>query len=176
MPEYLSKRFGGQRLRIYFACLTLVLYTFIKCSVSVFVSLVHLFFAFQTCCSRVLALYLFFTFLVNTSDIWNCVIIRWDGHCPSVRPFVVLRSKICNVEHYIKTFHPNSFMHAMLIGAISFYHFISHSVTLPLARGHKVSKKQNLLASFSAEWDEYFRMTMQQLKVTIPRQLWSEIL
>ncbi|XP_076451798.1 sodium/myo-inositol cotransporter-like [Babylonia areolata] len=32
MPEYLSKRFGGQRLRIYFACLSLVLYVLTKCS------------------------------------------------------------------------------------------------------------------------------------------------
>nr|KAG5694949.1 hypothetical protein BaRGS_031232 [Batillaria attramentaria] len=32
MPEYLSKRFGGQRLRVYFAFLSLVLYIFTKCS------------------------------------------------------------------------------------------------------------------------------------------------
>ena len=34
MPEYLSKRFGGQRIRVYFAFLSLVLYIFTKCSVS----------------------------------------------------------------------------------------------------------------------------------------------
>ena len=34
MPEYLSKRFGGQRLRVYFAILSLILYIFTKCSVS----------------------------------------------------------------------------------------------------------------------------------------------
>ena len=34
MPEYLSKRFGGARLRVYFAMLSLVLYIFTKCSVS----------------------------------------------------------------------------------------------------------------------------------------------
>ena len=34
MPEYLTKRFGGQRLRMYFAILSLVLYVFTKCSVS----------------------------------------------------------------------------------------------------------------------------------------------
>ena len=34
MPEYLSKRFGGQRLRVYFTLLSLVLYIFTKCSVS----------------------------------------------------------------------------------------------------------------------------------------------
>ncbi|XP_076451807.1 sodium/myo-inositol cotransporter-like [Babylonia areolata] len=32
MPEYLSLRFGGQRLRVYFALLSLVLYVFTKCS------------------------------------------------------------------------------------------------------------------------------------------------
>ncbi|KAK7094087.1 sodium/myo-inositol cotransporter-like [Littorina saxatilis] len=32
MPEYLSKRFGGQRLRVYFAVLSLILYIFTKCS------------------------------------------------------------------------------------------------------------------------------------------------
>lgn len=34
MPEYLSKRFGGSRLRVYFAILSLVLYVFTKLSVS----------------------------------------------------------------------------------------------------------------------------------------------
>ena len=33
MPEYLSKRFGGERLRVYFTLLSLVLYIFTKCSV-----------------------------------------------------------------------------------------------------------------------------------------------
>ncbi|KAL8590951.1 hypothetical protein ACOMHN_040637 [Nucella lapillus] len=32
MPEYLSLRFGGQRLRVYFAFLSLILYIFTKCS------------------------------------------------------------------------------------------------------------------------------------------------
>ena len=34
MPQYLSKRFGGSRLRVYFAVLSLILYIFTKCSVS----------------------------------------------------------------------------------------------------------------------------------------------
>jgi sodium/myo-inositol cotransporter 3 len=33
MPEYLTKRFGGERLRVYFAILSLILYIFTKCSV-----------------------------------------------------------------------------------------------------------------------------------------------
>ena len=35
MPEYLTKRFGGERLRVYFALLSLILYIFTKCSVSI---------------------------------------------------------------------------------------------------------------------------------------------
>ena len=34
MPEYLAKRFGGNRLRVYFALMSLVLYIFTKLSVS----------------------------------------------------------------------------------------------------------------------------------------------
>ena len=37
----------------------------------------------------------------------------------------------------------------MLIGNINFYHFTPCSLTLTLPGGHKVSKNQNLLASFS---------------------------
>ncbi|XP_063068007.1 sodium/myo-inositol cotransporter-like [Engraulis encrasicolus] len=36
MPEYLSKRFGGQRLKVYFAALSLVLYIFTKLSVDLY--------------------------------------------------------------------------------------------------------------------------------------------
>ncbi|XP_029942313.1 sodium/myo-inositol cotransporter-like [Salarias fasciatus] len=36
MPEYLSKRFGGRRLKVYFAALTLVLYIFTKLSVDLY--------------------------------------------------------------------------------------------------------------------------------------------
>lgn len=34
MPEYLKKRFGGQRIRIYLSVLSLFLYIFTKISVS----------------------------------------------------------------------------------------------------------------------------------------------
>jgi len=34
MPEYLRKRFGGQRIRIYQSVLTIILYVFTKISVS----------------------------------------------------------------------------------------------------------------------------------------------
>jgi hypothetical protein len=33
MPEYIQRRFGGQRLRVYLACLSLLLYIFTKISV-----------------------------------------------------------------------------------------------------------------------------------------------
>ncbi|XP_023933473.1 sodium/myo-inositol cotransporter isoform X2 [Lingula anatina] len=36
MPEYLKKRFGGSRLRVYFAFLSLILYIFTKCSVDLY--------------------------------------------------------------------------------------------------------------------------------------------
>ena len=34
MPEYLKKRFGGERIRVYLAVLALLLYVFTKVSVS----------------------------------------------------------------------------------------------------------------------------------------------
>ncbi|XP_046903060.1 sodium/myo-inositol cotransporter [Hypomesus transpacificus] len=36
MPEYLSKRYGGDRLKVYFACLSLLLYIFTKLSVDLY--------------------------------------------------------------------------------------------------------------------------------------------
>nr|XP_040047490.1 sodium/myo-inositol cotransporter-like [Gasterosteus aculeatus aculeatus]XP_040047497.1 sodium/myo-inositol cotransporter-like [Gasterosteus aculeatus aculeatus] len=36
MPEYLSKRFGGNRLKVYFAALSLILYVFTKLSVDLY--------------------------------------------------------------------------------------------------------------------------------------------
>jgi len=36
MPEYLRKRFGGQRIRVYLSVLALILYVFTKISVSEF--------------------------------------------------------------------------------------------------------------------------------------------
>lgn len=36
MPEYLSKRYGGKRLKVYFAALSLVLYIFTKLSVDLY--------------------------------------------------------------------------------------------------------------------------------------------
>ena len=49
----------------------------------------------------------------------------------------------------MQTVQPNLFIPAMLIGTIDFYHSKHLSVTLILARGHKVSTKQNILTSFS---------------------------
>ncbi|CDQ97797.1 unnamed protein product, partial [Oncorhynchus mykiss] len=36
MPEYLAKRFGGRRLKVYFAALSLLLYIFTKLSVDLY--------------------------------------------------------------------------------------------------------------------------------------------
>ena len=67
--------------------------------------------------------------------------------CTLLCELAILHSKNFNVEHYMKTFQPNVFIHGMLIGTIGFCHFIPLLVTL--ARSCKVSTKQNLVASFS---------------------------
>lgn len=36
LPEYMSKRFGGKRIRIYLSCLSLILYIFTKISVNLY--------------------------------------------------------------------------------------------------------------------------------------------
>ena len=36
LPEYMSKRFGGNRIRIYLSCLSLILYIFTKISVNLY--------------------------------------------------------------------------------------------------------------------------------------------
>ncbi|PAA77922.1 hypothetical protein BOX15_Mlig031467g2, partial [Macrostomum lignano] len=42
MPEYLKKRFGGQRIRIYLSCLTLILYIFTKVSADLYAGAVFI--------------------------------------------------------------------------------------------------------------------------------------
>ena len=41
LPEYMKKRFGGRRIRVYLACLSLMLYIFTKISVSGISSVCH---------------------------------------------------------------------------------------------------------------------------------------
>ena len=53
------------------------------------------------------------------------------------------------IGHYTQPSRPNSPICTMLIGTIDHYHFILLSVTLTLPEGHKVSRKQNMLAAFS---------------------------
>ena len=67
-----------------------------------------------------------------------------DGTYPAV-----LCDKNFNAGHYSKTFKPNFFVPAMLIGTIDFCHFMPLSLTLNLLESHKDSTKQNFLASFS---------------------------
>ena len=67
-----------------------------------------------------------------------------DESCSSGRP-----SCISKTLGYTQTVQPVLFIPAMLIGSIDFYHFIPLSLTLTLGGGHKISTKQNLLASFS---------------------------
>ena len=61
----------------------------------------------------------------------------------------VLYGKNCDIGHYMKTVQPNLFIVSMLIGTIDFCHLIPLLLTWTLPGGHKISTKQNLLASFS---------------------------
>ena len=54
-----------------------------------------------------------------------------------------------NIRHIRQTVQSNFAIPTMLTGAIDFYHFIPLSLTLTLSRGHSITAKQNLLASFS---------------------------
>jgi sodium/myo-inositol cotransporter 3 len=47
LPEYMNRRFGGQRIRIYIACLYLLLYIFTKISVNIYASSLFLNYAFS---------------------------------------------------------------------------------------------------------------------------------
>jgi len=47
LPEYMSRRFGGQRIRIYIACLYLLLYILTKISVNIYASSLFINYAFQ---------------------------------------------------------------------------------------------------------------------------------
>ncbi|UJR38666.1 hypothetical protein I4U23_031332 [Adineta vaga] len=47
LPEYMSRRFGGQRIRIYIACLYLLLYILTKISVNIYAASLFLNYAFQ---------------------------------------------------------------------------------------------------------------------------------
>ena len=62
-------------------------------------------------------------------------------------------------------------MPAMLIGTIYLYHFVPLSLSLTLPGGHKVSLKQNLLASFllhfAADQDE-IRYGVEVIQVEHP--------
>ena len=76
---------------------------------------------------------------------WICVIswVQLAGQ-PSIMPGTNF-----SIGLFTQTFWPIFFTPATLIGIADFYHFTPLSVTLTLTWGHKVSVKQNLLASFS---------------------------
>ena len=79
------------------------------------------------------------------SKLWF-VFAHQAGHLSVCR---VLCCKDFNIGHYTQTVQQIFFTPAMLIGTMDFCHFIPLSLTLTLPGGHKVSTKQNLLASFS---------------------------
>ena len=57
--------------------------------------------------------------------------------------------KLLTLDIAHKLFHQIFFTQAILIGTSDFYDSIPLSMTLTLPEDHKVSMKQNLLASFS---------------------------
>ena len=61
----------------------------------------------------------------------------------------ILHGKNFTVICYLLKFQPNSFIFAMLVGTVRCDHFILHMMTLTLAEGNKVNRKQNLWDSFS---------------------------
>ena len=78
-------------------------------------------------------------FSIHMSNFWMHVISR----------FTVLRGKTLTLDITHKLFYQFfSYLPYLVIGTIDFYHLNRLSVTLTLAGGHKVSAKQNLLASF----------------------------
>ena len=96
------------------------------------------------------------------NNIWNFVMCcvcpaGWPAGHPSI-----VCCKNFYVGHCTQTFQPNCFISAMLLGIVHFYHFLPLSLTLTLPGGHKVSTKQNLLASFlthfSADQGETYRV------------------
>ena len=54
-----------------------------------------------------------------------------------------------NIEHNVQTFQSKFFIPSMFVGIIDFFLFIPLPMIFTLAWGHKISAKQNLLASFS---------------------------
>ena len=61
----------------------------------------------------------------------------------------VLHGKNFNIGHYTQTCQSIFFIPALLISTVNVYHFYTIFIGLDLAGGHKVSAKQNFLASFS---------------------------
>ena len=79
---------------------------------------------------------------MNIMDVLSVVFVQ----------LAVLHEENFNVGQYALIFQPSFFIPAMLKGTIDIYHFILLSVTMTLIGGQKVSRKQNLLASFSAHF------------------------
>ena len=71
--------------------------------------------------------------------------IKWIHVMSCICPAGMAKNLTLDITH--KLF--NQFVSYLLIGTIDFYHFILISLTLTLPLCHKVSAKQNLLASFS---------------------------
>ena len=89
--------------------------------------------------------------------------------CPAGQPSCV--TKTLTLDNTRKLFSQNVSILAKLIDTINFYHLIPLSVTLALAASHKVSAKQNLVASFSCIRFQLIRLkfgvVLKQFKLNI---------
>ena len=98
----------------------------------------------HSCVRKQTHLCLFFDPYEYHMDLFNesCLSVR-----PASRPST-LHGTAFNLGHHTQVVQPNCFIPALLTGTIDFYHFTPLSVTLTMLGGHKVSTKQDLLASF----------------------------
>ena len=88
------------------------------------------------------------TYFICMNYIWICVIscVLQPGQ-PAIQLSCV--AKTFKVICYVLTCYPNSFIPALDIFTIDFYQYIPLSVAFTTVEGHKVSRKLNLLVSFS---------------------------
>ena len=109
----------------------------------------HLISVFILFCFHPVSVLVLKPFLIHMSITCICALsrVRLAGRSQAVRTSCVAKPLTLDITH--KLLNQFSFIPAMLIDTIVFYHLIPLSLILTLPGGHKVSAKQNLLASFS---------------------------
>ena len=91
----------------------------------------------------------------------SCSSVRPSGQMagpPTSRPSCITTTLMLDITHKLSTI---IFIPLILIGTVDLYHFIPLSVTLTFVAGHKVSTKQDLLATFSRTLQLVLRWTDQ---------------